>query len=120
MEGLIKANLSIYFDTIKRGVDHSSAIFMVLKTRYPLSSSKRREVESFWRGARKAELQSEKNQPPTRKDLEMAELKDLIHSMYSVETHLDRTDVFKRIKENEKFDSEFNKLYDSLKIKYSK
>lgn len=114
MGGLIKANLKVYFDSIKHGINHRDALTVVLKSRYPFEAGKSREVALRWEGARMAEAHLDKTKPPAEKD----ELRDLIHTMYSVETHLDRADVFKRIKENEKFDAKFNELYDSMKTKY--
>lgn len=118
MGGLIKDNLKVYFDSIKDGINHKDALMVVLKSRYPFEPGKSREVALRWERPRMAEAQFDKTKPPTEKDVEKDELRDLIHTMYSVEAHLDRADVFKRIKENEKFDDKFNELYDPMKTKY--
>lgn len=110
MGGLVKANLSVYFDSIKRGINHEDALMTCLKSRYPFEPNKLREVMIKWHGYKAND---------TGKD----ELRDLIYIMYSVETHLDIDDRFRRIKALEifwKFDEKFNELYDSVKAKYLK
>ncbi len=56
--GLIKANLKAYFKARKKGLDVDKALAHVIKSRYPLSERKRREVEQMFRldlGAAKTE-----------------------------------------------------------------
>ena len=47
--GLIKANLKAYFKARKKGFDVDRALEHVIKSRYPLSERKRREVEHMFR-----------------------------------------------------------------------
>ena len=121
MGGLIKANLKVYFDSVKIGIDHNEALAVVLKSRYPFEPGKIREVSSLWRGAIRAEAdyaRFAKIEPPTEIDVERDELRDLILNMYYVETHLDITDTFKRREETIKFEDKFNELYDKMKAEY--
>ncbi|OGO24353.1 MAG: hypothetical protein A2Z28_06500 [Chloroflexi bacterium RBG_16_51_9] len=113
MGPLIKSNLRVYFDLVNHGVDHKEALVMVLKSRYPFEPGKILTVQARWIGTRMAEAHFDRTKLPTAKD----ELRDLIHTMYSVETHAERAVGLTRLKENERFDDKFNKLYDSMKVK---
>ena len=118
VEGVIKANLTVYFDSLKQDSDHEKAMTLMLKTRYPLDASKRREVGLRWNGTRRAEEEFNKEASRDFIELHKAEVKDLIYVMYQTETHLDKADVNKRIKENQKFDEIFEKLYDPMEASY--
>jgi len=125
MGGLIKKNLMVYFNSRKKGADHQNAMKMCLATRYRLETDKIQEAVSWWKGVRMAEADYIKmahikiTKPPTKDDIEKDELRDLLHTMYTIESHLDQRDTFIRVKENERFDDKFSKLYDSMKAEYS-
>jgi len=111
MGGLIKANLSVYFDLIKMGLDHENALIRLVKSRYPLEPGKFRKVMTEMPRIIALNASEERTTLPTKKD----ELRDLLWTMYCVEVKLDFADTYPLKME---LIDKFEDLYDSIKTKY--
>ena len=84
--GIIKSNLRVYFDSLRHNATHKDALARCLKTRYPFEPDKIREVLLHWEQSLMVKVHFNDIKALTDKD----ELRELIKSMYNVETHLDR------------------------------
>ena len=110
MRGLIKANLKIYFDSRKMGLDHEDALDMVLKSRYPFEPGKKRKVMTELPGIIALNAGEERTTLRTHQE----ELRDLICTMYFVEMKLDFADRYTLHMRNMELVDIFNELYDSM------
>lgn len=115
MANLIQVNLTGYFGLRKDGVSHEDALRKLVKTRYLFfERGKRDKVMTLWSEAKASKLRMNKTTSPSEKD----ELRDLLGSMYIVETHLDKVDMLTLEAYNLEFDDKFNELFELKKTKY--
>ena len=114
MTGIIKSNLSVYFDLRKDGFNHKDALSKVLESRYFLEHGKYQKVLSQWQRVSLNTESQEKSTSSSEKD----ELLELIQIMYLVEVHLDDADYFTKLGKRDKLSDKFDELYNSIKTKY--
>ena len=115
MANLIQVNLAGYFGLRKDGLSHEDALRKLVKTRYLFfERGKREKVMTLWSEAKASKLRMNETTSPSEKD----ELRDLLHYMYIVETHLDKVDMLSLEAYNLEFDDKFNELFELVKTKY--
>ena len=115
MTGIVKSNLSVYFDLRKDGFTHKDALSKVLESRYPFERGKYQKVLSQWQ----RESLNTESLEKSASSLEKDELLELIQIMYSVEVHLDDAGLFIKMGKRDKLSDKFDELYNSIKVKHS-
>ncbi len=115
IKSLIKSNLEIYFYSINHGVAHKDALMQVLKSRYHFEPKKAQDVSLQWDMMRtnKERFPLINSQPVN--DVAKEELRDLIHLMFHVEMHLDKSDIYTRADALKKLFDKYDELYDMMK-----
>ncbi len=116
MTGIVKSNLSVYFDLRKDGFTHKDALSKVLESRYPFERGKYQKVLSQWQ----RESLNTESLEKSASSLEKDELLELIQIMYLVEVHLDDAGLFIKMGKRDKLSDKFDELYNSIKVKYSR
>ena len=115
MKSIIKANLNVYFDLVeKRGLDHDDALAEVLESRYPFEPGKKREVVNVLPIISSLNTVEGITTTPEKKE----QLRDLISTMYFIETKQDVGDFFSLHMKYTEFIERYDGLYDSIEAKY--
>ena len=115
MKSIIKTNLNLYFDMItKSGLNHDDALAKLLESRYHFEPGKIMEVTGELPIISSLKTVEGSDKTPKQE----GELRDLISTMYFVETKQDIGNYSAVHMKYAEFSERYNDLYDSIKAKY--